>query len=263
MKKRRQEPLDESPKTPPSYIELQAILGVSKHMGGIEATEELVELCHIEEAKSVLDIGCGIGITASYLVKKYDCEVVALDISEIMVNSAKETARTENTEKRVEFIIADAQHLPLRSNLFDSVISESVNSFIKDKQKALNEYIRVTKPEGYVGLNEAIWIKTPSPEIIEYSHNLGTEILNAKEWEELIEESKLRETVTKTNEVVPLKELIDRIKLLGPIKILRAWSKLLSLYIRNPNIRNEIKKELSVPRDSIQYMGYGIYTGKK
>ena len=162
MKKRRQEPLDESPKTAPSYIELQAILGVSKHMGGIEATEELVELCHIEEATSVLDIGCGIGITASYLAKKYDCEVVALDISKVMVNSAKETARTENTEKRVEFIIADAQHLPLRSNLFDSVISESVNSFIEDKQKALHEYIRVIKPEGYVGLNEAIWIKTPS-----------------------------------------------------------------------------------------------------
>lgn len=264
MKKRGEELPEESSETPPSYIELQAILGVSKHMGGIEATEELVKLCHIEEARSVLDVGCGIGITASYLAKTYECEVVALDISEIMINSAKETAQRENTEEKVYFIVADAQHLPLKSRLFDTAICESVNSFIRDKERAINEYIRVTKPGGYVGMNEAIWINPPSPEMIEYSSsNLGTEILSQEKWEELIERSRLRETVIRTYKVRPLKELIARIRLLGLGKMLNAWSKLFSLYTRSPAIRDEFRRELSMPRDSFQYMGYGIYTGKR
>ena len=260
---RGEEPAHEPSETEPTYIELQATLGVSKHMGGIEATEELIELCHIDEGECVLDVGCGIGTTASYLAQKHSCEVVAVDISEQMIDTARETAKNKNTEKKIDLIIADAQHLPLRSNLFDSVIIESVNSFIKDKENALNEYIRVTKPEGYVGINEALWIKTPTPEIAEYSGNLGTEIISLEEWEELIGNSKLRETVIKTYEVDPLKELIDRINLIGPRKILKAWGKLIPLYIKNPTIRNEFKRELSMPRDSLEYMGYAICAGKK
>jgi len=264
MGNEREEAQEDPSETESTYIELQATLGVSKHMGGIDATEELIELCHIDEAIYVFDVGCGIGITISHLAQKYSCEVVGLDISEKMINTAKETAKNEGTEKSIDLILADAQHLPLRSDLFGSVICESVNSFIKDKQRALEEYIRVTKPEGYIGMNEAIWIEIPPPEIVEHaSSNLGTEIISSKEWEELIEESGLRETVTRTYEIAPLKELIDRIRLIGLTRILKAWFRLFFLYIRDPAIRNELKEELSVPGATIKYMGYGIYVGKK
>ena len=37
-----------------SVFDLQAELGMTKHMGGQQATEELVELCYIDETTSVV-----------------------------------------------------------------------------------------------------------------------------------------------------------------------------------------------------------------
>ena len=31
-----------------TYFELQAYVGTTKHMGGFEATKELIELCHVD-----------------------------------------------------------------------------------------------------------------------------------------------------------------------------------------------------------------------
>lgn len=43
------------------YLDLQAALGITKHMGGLASTEELVELCIIGSGKSFLDVGRGTG----------------------------------------------------------------------------------------------------------------------------------------------------------------------------------------------------------
>ena len=44
--------------------------------------------------------------------------------------------------------------LPFEADRFDAVIVESVLAFVDDKPRAIRECIRVTKPGGYVGLNE-------------------------------------------------------------------------------------------------------------
>ena len=49
-------------------------------MGGLEATKELVRLCHIDRDSRVLEAGCGVGITSCYLAKEVGCKVVAIDI---------------------------------------------------------------------------------------------------------------------------------------------------------------------------------------
>jgi hypothetical protein len=37
-----------------TYLDLQAYAGVTKHMGSFEATNELLALCHTENAQEVL-----------------------------------------------------------------------------------------------------------------------------------------------------------------------------------------------------------------
>jgi ubiquinone/menaquinone biosynthesis C-methylase UbiE len=150
------------------YFELQSSWGITKHIGGFKATEKLIELCHINKGKYVLEVGCGVGITACYIAQEYGGRVVGVDISERMVKISTERARRKNVEDKVKFITADAQNLPFEDELFDAVICESVNVFVKDKLKALREYIRVIKPNGYVGINEVIWIKEPTKELDEY-----------------------------------------------------------------------------------------------
>lgn len=57
------------------YFNLQASWGMTKHMGGREATDMLVLACHINEHSHVLDIGCGVGLTACYLPERYGCRL--------------------------------------------------------------------------------------------------------------------------------------------------------------------------------------------
>ena len=73
-----------------SYFDLQAYVGTTKHLGGLETTKELVELCHIGQDSYVLDIGSGVGATACYLAKTHGCRVMGIDLHQSMVERAIE-----------------------------------------------------------------------------------------------------------------------------------------------------------------------------
>ncbi|MFQ6087717.1 MAG: class I SAM-dependent methyltransferase, partial [Candidatus Methanofastidiosia archaeon] len=136
----------------------------------------------------VLDVGCGVGITACFIAKKHGCRVVGVDLSERMIDRANEGVKRKGVEDRVEFQVADAQKLPFADALLDVVISESVTSFTKDKGKTIREYVRVTKPGGYIGLNETTWMNTKPPkELIEYVYRAmgGIKPETSNVWKEL------------------------------------------------------------------------------
>ena len=93
MKNKKQLSREEKAEPEPSYFEVQAYWGVTKHFGGLKATRELVELCHIDKNKYILDIGCGVGAAACYITKKYGCKVVGVDISEKIIEREKRKER--------------------------------------------------------------------------------------------------------------------------------------------------------------------------
>ena len=148
------------------FLDMQADVGVTKHIGGFEATNELLSLCHIEGAREVLNVGCGIGVGSTYIARKYGCHVVGVDISERMIEWSRQRAREERVEAKVEFRTADVLDLPFEAGRFDVVFAESVLIFVEDKAQAIRECVRVTKPGGYVGLNEGFWTEQPSPELV-------------------------------------------------------------------------------------------------
>lgn len=254
----------------PSYFQLQAYWGATKHMGGLKATNELISLCHTTKNKHILDIGCGIGTTPTHLAKTHNTTVTALDINKQMINWTKERTKTEHITDKVHLIVADAQNLPFNDNLFDATITESVTVFLQDKQKATNEYARVTKLGGYVGLDEGTWIKTPPPlKLVEYMSGIfGTEaeFLTSQEWEKLLETSGLKDITVRTYKINLPKEFIYRFMLLDLKDFSRALYRFLALYITCPAFRRTIKKRYTrgMPiRAFIEYLGYGIYVGRK
>ena len=171
---------------------------------------------------------------------------------------------------RVEIKLADAQDLPFEDNLFDAVITESVTAFPEDKQKAVNEYVRVTKPGGYVGLNESAWLKfPPPPEMIAWaSQDLGANVkpLTPAEWAGLLQAAGLREIVQKIHNVNLQDESKGILRRYGCAGALGVMGRMLFLYLRNPAYRKfvkEVQKDGITPKNLDEYFGYGLFVGRK
>jgi arsenite methyltransferase len=252
------------------FFDFAAEVGLTKHMGGLEATDEVIELCHIGPDSYVLDVGCGAGVTPAYIAKTVGCRVVGVDIVAGMIDRSRERAEREGLAGRLEFRVADAQDLPFEDNLFDAVITESVTAFPEDKQKAVDEYARVVKPGGYVGLNESTWLKVPPPpEVVAWaSQDLGGTVkpLVPEEWVGLLEGAGLDVVTEMVREVSVRNESRGILQRYGCGGMLRVWRKTLSLYLRNPAYREFVRSVRQgglTPENLTEYFGYGVYVGRK
>jgi SAM-dependent methyltransferase len=248
-----------------SYFELQAYTGTTKHMGGFETTEELSRLCHIGADSYVLEVGCGVGATACYLARALGCRVVGVDLRESMIARSKERAKKERIEDRVEFRVADAQDLPFEDALFDAVFCESVATFIEDKQTVANELARVTRPGGYVGLNEEIWLQAPPARLAEdvkKVFDIEPDLPTADDWREMLEQAGLRDVVVKPYEFDVRRES-TQIKRYRFGDMVRMVYRTLGLYFRNPGFRTYMKKRRRAPRGAFEYMGYCLFAGRR
>jgi ubiquinone/menaquinone biosynthesis C-methylase UbiE len=111
-------------------------------------------------------------------------EVVALDMNVHLVRSVKK--RLKN--KKLDFVIADARHLPFSSNSFDLVFSQGLMEHFKDPSKIMSEQRRVAKyclveeekvfSETYLKSSEE-WIKELSPfgELQMFPYSKGTQCI--------------------------------------------------------------------------------------
>lgn len=250
------------------YFEIQASWGLTKHMGGFKATDQLSRLCRVNKDKYVLVVGCGVGMTPVYLAQQYDCRVVGVDLSEKMVERSRERAQKKGVSNKVELRVADGQNLPFEEAVFDAVLCESVNAFIPNKKRALNEYVRVLNSGGYVGLNEVTWLRPPPEELAAYLNRImGAEFLSKDNgWKELLEDSGLKEvkaSVFKTNAIT---QWMGEINQMDIRDFAEAWGRYFSMLFRSPECRRFTKEALSFPRGIFSlftYFGYGLYVGRK
>jgi arsenite methyltransferase len=248
-----------------TYLDFQAEVGITKHVGGFAATDELLSLCHIEDAKEVLNVGCGIGVGVAYIARKFGCRVVGVDISEKMIEWSRLRAVEEKVEALVELRVANVLDLPFESDRFEAVIVESVLAFVEDKPRAIRECIRVTKPGGYVGLNESFWTKEPTPEMMTLAQDsVGSSIPTEGTWKELWDASGLSNRRVSLRRVDTRLEVRDRLQWVGRRWALRGFGRLLRLFFTNPELRQSIGKFFGGPSlDAMQEIGYGLFVGRK
>ena len=250
------------------YFELLSSFGLTKHMGGLEATKELVRLCCIDRDSIVLEVGCGVGITSCYLAKEVGCKVVAIDISSEMLRRAKERIRRKGVMGRIELVAADAQELPFMDDFFDAVICESVLAFIVEKHRAINEFKRVLKPGGYVGFNEVTWIEDPPRELVEYlSTALGdARFLAPEEWRSLLKESGFSDIIVRIYKTTAWRQWLSEVKEIDIRDFASAWGRFLLLLFKSREVRQYVKKISRPPKTVFKlfkYFGYGLYVGMK
>jgi ubiquinone/menaquinone biosynthesis C-methylase UbiE len=100
----------------------------------------------------VLDLGTGSGRLAIELANAKGCrfEIIALDISENMLERARENAREAGVENKIQFIFANASGLPFLGETFDLIISYASLHHWFQPVAVFNEAQRVIKKNGTV-----------------------------------------------------------------------------------------------------------------
>ena len=252
------------------FFDFAAHLGITKHLGGQDATKELIDRTRITPLSYVLDVGCGVGTTACHLAFCMGCRVIGVDINPNMVERARARAKHLKLTDLVDFRVADAMELPFPNDTFNAVLTESVTAFPADKGKAIQEYYRITKPGGFIGLNESTWLKTPVPPDIQAwaSQDLGANVspLLPQEWVSLMKDAGLVDIYHRVSRISTREESRGLLQRYGWGGFLRSMGRALGLYISSRKYREflrSIREEGITPPYLEDYFGYGIYIGKK
>jgi ubiquinone/menaquinone biosynthesis C-methylase UbiE len=248
------------------YFDFQAEVGLTKHIGSVKATNELISLCKIESGKHVLDVGCGVGITDVYLAREYNVNITGIDVNAGMLKRAKNYSEEDKVEDITCYITADAQNLPFIDDYFDAVICESLLVFVSDKNQALSEFIRVTKPGYYVGFTESIWRgnkKEKMDEFLKKTADPQARMETHETWVEILEESELIDTVAHEYDVSITDYMWKQIKRIGVWRFLKVWGRTFRLFLTSGKYRGFVLESSKLPLDLVEYIGYGVYTGKK
>ena len=98
----------------------------------------VVDLLNPQENERILDLGCGDG-TLAVEIEKFSTKVVAVDLSESMVEKTK--------EKSIEAYIMSATELPYE-NEFNAVFSNAVLHWVKEPETAISKISNALKTNG-------------------------------------------------------------------------------------------------------------------
>lgn len=104
----------------------------------------------------ILDLGCGAGVSSFAIAGKIaDSQVVGVDIASKMIERAvwyhqRRFAHLHN----IEFLEADASHLPFETHSFDIAVGHSFLYLVPEKLAVLREVKRVLKKDGQLILME-------------------------------------------------------------------------------------------------------------
>src|SRR5687767_8769875 len=120
----------------------------------IKMLQEYLQAMDIDEAKTVLDMGCGTGVAARMIALRagFSGRVTGMDLSPYLIEAATRLAQKAGVASQIEFRTGDSHSLDLPDNAFDAVVAHTLVSHVSNPLAVVKEAARVVKPDGMVGI---------------------------------------------------------------------------------------------------------------
>ncbi|TEB07946.1 Methyltransferase domain protein [Pelotomaculum schinkii] len=159
----------------------------------IKLLEELLALHSIPQNATVLDLGCGRGVTSVFMVKEYSLRVFATDL---WVSATDNKTRFDDlglTSEQIIPIHAEAHSLPYAEEFFDAVVSiDSYHYFGRDEKYLGKHLLPLVKHGGYLlfavpGLKKDIHANLPPEMLLSWTAEDIETLHDTTYWRKMLE----------------------------------------------------------------------------
>jgi arsenite methyltransferase len=239
------------------------LLGDSFHPGGVRLTEQLGQILNLTPRSRVLDVAAGRGTSAFHLVKRFQCEVVGIDYGGKSVDEAAQAAKAMGLYERVCFHRADAERLPFADQSFDAVICECAFCTFPNKPAAAEEFARVLRVGGRVGLSDLTRNGVLAPDLDGLLSWIAciADAQPAATYAELLSTSGLKVSIIEEHDAA-LRDFVEQVRLrLLAADVLVGLKKVALLGFDLESAKHLVKKALQAIAEG--QLGYAIVVASK
>ncbi len=141
----------------PDSVTIEDLAPVDEfHIGGRQASEDLLGQLGLSASNRVLDIGCGLGGTARLMASRYGCRVSGIDRTAEFVAVAQALCAWTGLDEQTALCQGDASCLPFESGVFDAACMLHVGMNIDNKATLWSEVHRVLRPGARFGIYDVM-----------------------------------------------------------------------------------------------------------
>jgi demethylmenaquinone methyltransferase/2-methoxy-6-polyprenyl-1,4-benzoquinol methylase len=116
--------------------------------------KKLIRTLAPRQGDHILDVATGTGDLAFTILRRCDCRVTGMDVSEEMMAVGRKKTKKKGLEKDLRFVSGKAEEIPFEEKTFDAVtVAFGVRNFT-DLEQGLKEMHRVLRPGGTVAILE-------------------------------------------------------------------------------------------------------------
>lgn len=125
-----------------------------RHPVFLKMMHQYFDTMRIDEARRVLDLGCGTGVAGRSILRRPDFkgEVTGVDLSPYLVQEGGDLAAKEGLAGRMHFRVGDTHKLADDDSEFDAVVLHTLISHVDDPLAVLREARRLVRPSGMIGV---------------------------------------------------------------------------------------------------------------
>lgn len=120
----------------------------------------------VDATARLLDIGAGYGGSARFLVRKFNCRVTCLNLSEVQNERNRMKNRESGLSGKIDVVDGDFENLPFARRVFDGVWSQDAILHSGNRRRVFQEVDRVLQSGGWFVFSDLLQEPGASPEAL-------------------------------------------------------------------------------------------------